>query len=276
MCDSTAQHNYEEGNQLFKCGDFVSAIRVYSTAISSITLKSNTNDQDLLKRLILNRAQCYLNQREYDFAVEDCSLAITLDSSCLKAYIRRAVAYENLGLFRKGLEDAEHAVSLQPCSSMTDTVSKLYSRLRNLARCDEKASAAEGRPDKMVTSKQTLRLNFLQSLSQYQFFGMPFQLRLCIGNEFGLWDRSYMSDASPISGGALGIETSSNPPENFTSSVSKVQKRKIIRVCAKMLSVDVSRSCEDSKLVPFESLVLSIREDSQDLGLDGKVAHVFI
>lgn len=269
---SAAKRHYEEGNQMFKRGDYVSAIQLYSTALNGITSKSNTEDQDLFKRLILNRAQCYLYQREFDFAAEDCSVAIALDSTCLKAYVRRAVACENLGHFRKGLADAEHAISLQP-GTMTDTIIKLHSRLRNLAASDEKASAAEGRPDKMVTTKQTLRLCFLQSLSQYQYFGEPFQLRLCIGNEFGLWDRSFMSAVSPTSGGDLSIE---KIPENQDPFASTVKEKKMISVCAEMLHFDVSRNYTDYKLWPFKSLILSIDEDSQNLGLDGKVVHYFL
>ena len=57
------------------------------------------------------------------------------------------------------------------------------------------------------------------------------------------------------------------------TSTSVVTEKKIINVCAEILHFDVGRSYTDCNLLPFKSLMLSIDEDSQNLGLDGKVIH---
>ena len=43
-----------------------------------------------------NRAACYLHQKEYESVIEDCTLSIEQAPDYVKAYIRRAQAYEAL------------------------------------------------------------------------------------------------------------------------------------------------------------------------------------
>lgn len=143
----SAESCYGEGNDRFRSGNFHSAIESYSAGINDYCCQKTRppdSSAELYFKMLLNRAQCYLNEREYASAVKDCTVLITLDSSCVKAYIRRALAYENLGNFRKGLSDIESAASLQPPACLMETIVKLSSRLRALAVCDEKAIAAEG------------------------------------------------------------------------------------------------------------------------------------
>ena len=261
-----AQFFYENGNQMFKSGDYPSAVESYSSAIDYCCLEQHnlTNLNPLLcQKLLLNRAQCYLNMREYTSAVKDCSLVLTLDSFCSKAYIRRAIAYENLGDFRKGLSDADSATRLRPPASLMEAIIKLSSRLRALVICDEKAIAAEGRPDRMVTDRQTLRLNFLESLPRKVSVGEPFLLRLCIGNEFGLWDRSFLSN----------VLSQSLPVVD--SKLSKVRANSIvapIKVCVQIifLKLNKNESDFDSRKEETPLVIMSKNEDFV-LGPDGKV-----
>jgi tetratricopeptide (TPR) repeat protein len=55
-----------------------------------------------------NRAACFLALNEYENAASDCSNAIDLDPTYLKAYMRRAMAYEQLEEYDRGLDDAQH------------------------------------------------------------------------------------------------------------------------------------------------------------------------
>ena len=274
-----AQFWYENGNQMFKNGDYLSAAESYSTAIDYCSRKQQhlpSCNPDLGQRILLNRAQCYLNMREYASAVKDCSLVLILDSSCLKAYIRRAMAYEALGNFREGLCDAQSAATLGPPVSLIETIVKLSSRLRALLICDERAIAAEGRPDRMVTDRQTLRLNFLETLPRNVTIGVPFLLRLCIGNEFGLWDRSFLSDVYTQSSISTNFKIKESDDLDLSSSLtSKITPSTIaesIKVCIQVIHLEVDRPDPNLKAVNTKRsfVILSNKEDNC-IGADGKV-----
>ena len=59
--------------------------------------------QQIRAVLFANRAACYLEMQSYKEAAKDCSNAIDMDSSYLKAWHRRSKAYE-------GLDDVDHAM----------------------------------------------------------------------------------------------------------------------------------------------------------------------
>lgn len=259
---------YLEGNELFKTGNFSIAVDVYSSGIHEIFDGLTTSELELQTKLLLNRAQCNLNMREYIGAVEDCSSVISIDSSCIKAFVRRAIAYENLGSFQKGLSDAEFATSLHPSASLLDTIVKLSSRLRALARCDAIALAAEGRPDRMVTDKQVLRLNFLRTIPRTAAVGVTFQARLCIGNEFGLWDRSFLTRNTNE---VQKNEIIGSHSADQTLSLSARSSSDKIRVRVTILQLDEDQIDVSPELSMFSSLTLDSKEENQIIGDDGKV-----
>jgi tetratricopeptide (TPR) repeat protein len=264
----SASQCYLEGNELFKTGNFPVAVEVYSNGIQDMFIGLATSELELQTKLLLNRAQCHLNMREYIGAVEDCSSVISIDSSCIKAYVRRAIAYENLGSFQKGLSDTEFATSLQPSASLLDTIVKLSSRLRTLLRCDAKAIAAEGRPDRMVTDKQVLRLNFLRPIPRTAAVGDAFQARLCIGNEFGLWDRSFLTKNDNELQNNVVIKSDS---VDQIMSPSVMNSSKKIRVCVSTIQLGEDQIEESLEKSMFSSLYLDSKEENQVVGDDGKV-----
>lgn len=264
----SATQCYLEGNELFKIGNFSAATETYSYAISERLNGLTLPEIELQTKLLLNRAQCHLNMREYIGAVEDCSRVISIDSSSIKAYVRRAIANENLGCFLKGILDAEFAISLHPSASLLETIVKLASRLRTLAKCDAKALAAEGRPDRMVTDKQVLRLNFLRPIPRMVALGETFQARLCIGNEFGLWDRSFLTKNTNEADNS-NIVISSSLDHLSPTSVLNISKK--IRVCVTIIQLDESQIDELSGKPLFSSLTLDSQEGNQIVGDDGKV-----
>ena len=65
-----------------------------------------------------NRAACQIALRDYDGAANDCSDAIDLDPTYLKAYMRRATAFEHLEEYDRGLQDAKHILeSIDPSNA---------------------------------------------------------------------------------------------------------------------------------------------------------------
>lgn len=63
--------------------------------------------QNVRAILYANRAACYLELHQYKEAVNDCSSAIDIDGSYLKAWHRRAKAYEGLDDMDRALKDVQ-------------------------------------------------------------------------------------------------------------------------------------------------------------------------
>ena len=62
--------------------------------------------------LFCNRAACHLEVQQYQEAVKDCSSAIDLDGEYLKAWHRRARAYEGLDDMDRALRDVQKVISI--------------------------------------------------------------------------------------------------------------------------------------------------------------------
>lgn len=189
---SDLTRHYEEGNQYFKCNDFEKAIIEYTNGLK---LVREDDECDLRLKLLLNRSQCYIQQRNFDVAIVDCSQALTVDNRSIKALMRRSIAYENLNEFNKALNDIETLLIVceQDNNHNSSIISKLLSsrrRLQKYVNNDELVSRNEGVPTSLVTSQQTLRLNVSDSPDQLMNYDTLYEFKLFIGNEFNLWDRN--------------------------------------------------------------------------------------
>jgi tetratricopeptide (TPR) repeat protein len=63
-----------------------------------------------------NRGQVFMNGGRFDRAIEDYSMAITLNPRYLEAFYNRGVAFDNLGRVEQAIADYEKAISLDPTS----------------------------------------------------------------------------------------------------------------------------------------------------------------
>jgi DnaJ homolog subfamily C member 7 len=112
------------GNEYYKGKDYFSAIDAYSRAIVL---------DPTAPLLLTNRAAAYLMLQKYKETISDCDKALQLDTSCSKAYFRKATALRNLGnlsdaiiMVEKGLEyDATNAIGKQELKSLKSLQSKL-------------------------------------------------------------------------------------------------------------------------------------------------------
>ncbi|KAM8871094.1 sperm-associated antigen 1-like isoform 2-T2 [Spinachia spinachia] len=93
-----------EGNLLFKNGQFADALEKYSQAIQGYT-DSGIDSPDDLCTLYSNRAACYLKDGNSQECIQDCTRALELQSFSLKPLLRRAMAYESLERYRKAYVD---------------------------------------------------------------------------------------------------------------------------------------------------------------------------
>ncbi|XP_077599796.1 sperm-associated antigen 1A-like [Stigmatopora nigra] len=93
-----------EGNHLFKHGQFGDALDKYSQTIDGCT-QAGSGDPEDLSILYSNRAACHLKVGNSPECIEDCTKALELQPFSLKALLRRAAAYESLERYRKAYVD---------------------------------------------------------------------------------------------------------------------------------------------------------------------------
>ncbi|XP_077446790.1 sperm-associated antigen 1A-like isoform X2 [Stigmatopora argus] len=93
-----------EGNHLFKHGQFGDALDKYSQTIDGCT-RADSGDPEDLSILYSNRAACHLKVGNSPDCIEDCTKALELQPFSLKALLRRAAAYESLERYRKAYVD---------------------------------------------------------------------------------------------------------------------------------------------------------------------------
>ncbi|XP_071378217.1 sperm-associated antigen 1A [Centroberyx affinis] len=93
-----------EGNHLFKHGQFGDAVEKYSQAIDGCTDAGIDSPEDL-GILHSNRAACYLKDGNSADCIQDCTRALELQPYSLKPLLRRAMAYESLERYRKAYVD---------------------------------------------------------------------------------------------------------------------------------------------------------------------------
>ncbi|CAL8286939.1 unnamed protein product [Merluccius merluccius] len=93
-----------EGNLLFKNGQFSDALGKYSQAITGFTDSGIDSPEDLCI-LYSNRAACYLKDGNSQECIQDCSRALELQPFSLKPLLRRAMAYDSLERYRKAYVD---------------------------------------------------------------------------------------------------------------------------------------------------------------------------
>jgi tetratricopeptide (TPR) repeat protein len=93
----------EEGNQLFREGKIVPAIKKYTEALKTAA------DSPLLYS---NRSACYLQQKQWKQAFEDARKACELDPSLVKGWYRQAVALRRMSHLREARAAIRKAVKV--------------------------------------------------------------------------------------------------------------------------------------------------------------------
>lgn len=99
----------EEGNAAFKAKDYRKAIDLWSQALSV-----DSKNKDVNSKILQNRAQAYINLKDYDSAVNDCNEALRLDPGYTKAQKMRAKAHGASGNWEKALQDYKSVAEVNP------------------------------------------------------------------------------------------------------------------------------------------------------------------
>uniref|UniRef100_A0A3P9B2M0 Sperm associated antigen 1a n=1 Tax=Maylandia zebra TaxID=106582 RepID=A0A3P9B2M0_9CICH len=100
-----------EGNHLFKHGQFGDALEKYTQAIEGCAEAGIDSPEDLCI-LYSNRAACYLKEGNSTDCIQDCNKALELQPYSLKPLLRRAMAYESLERYRKAYVDYKTVLQL--------------------------------------------------------------------------------------------------------------------------------------------------------------------
>ncbi|XP_067007935.1 dnaJ homolog subfamily C member 7 isoform X2 [Anabrus simplex] len=97
----------EEGNEAFKAGRFQEAYNLYTQSLKIDPHNISTN-----AKLYFNRATVCSKLGRQNEAVTDCSSALELDPNYLKALLRRAKCYMDLGEYEDAVRDYENAFKM--------------------------------------------------------------------------------------------------------------------------------------------------------------------
>eukprot|EP00667_Euglena_gracilis_P016590 EG_transcript_17363 len=115
------QREKDEGNALFKAGDYAEAIKHYFKAKGILTWtykfteaeKARWN-QEVGIPSMLNIAACHLKLQQWQSCVDHCYDILELQPANVKALFRRGQAYTGLGEYGKALKDLQAAADLAP------------------------------------------------------------------------------------------------------------------------------------------------------------------
>jgi DnaJ family protein C protein 7 len=99
----------EEGNNAFKAKDYRGAIDLWAQA-----LEVDPSNKDMNAKILGNRAQAYINLKEYDSAIQDCTEALRLDPGYIKAMKCRAKAYGKAGNWEEAIREYKSVAENSP------------------------------------------------------------------------------------------------------------------------------------------------------------------
>merc|ERR1719399_735821 len=104
------------GNKYFKEGQYEKAIGYYTEVVDGLTDRCTGEDRAILISSLNNRALCWMQQQNYHQVIADTSRSIGLDDSAanVKAYFRRATAFEGVEKYRSALSDIRVCTGAQP------------------------------------------------------------------------------------------------------------------------------------------------------------------
>lgn len=133
-----------KGNQKFKENNLKEAEEAYSFAlgvIEQLMLREKPRDIEwnaLAEKkipVLLNFAQCRLNQKDYYKVIEFCTEVISYDSDNLKAYYRRGKAHAGAWNIEKAQLDFDKCISLDP--TLEQSINKELKSLNEKVKLQE-------------------------------------------------------------------------------------------------------------------------------------------
>ncbi|XP_060529156.1 stress-induced-phosphoprotein 1 [Cylas formicarius] len=103
-----AEKEKEIGNELFKKGDYATAVKHYTEAI-----RRNPDDA----KLYSNRAACYTKLAAFDLGLRDCEKCVELDPKFIKGWIRKGHILQGMQQASKAIAAFQKAIEIDPNNS---------------------------------------------------------------------------------------------------------------------------------------------------------------
>ncbi|KAG6413099.1 hypothetical protein SASPL_125800 [Salvia splendens] len=120
-----------EGNLLFKDGLYEDALSKYGCAIQNAPVGDSSSE--IRSICHANSATCFFKLQKYEESVKECTKALELNPTYMKALLRRAEAREKLEQYEESITDMTKVIELDPAN---DQARRAIIRLKPLA--DEK------------------------------------------------------------------------------------------------------------------------------------------
>ncbi|OEL36756.1 Tetratricopeptide repeat protein 1 [Dichanthelium oligosanthes] len=109
---SQANDAKAEGNKLFGAGQYEEALSQYEMALQIAAELESA--EDIRSACHANRAVCFLKLGKHDETIKECTKALELNPSYLKALLRRAEAHEKLEHYDEAISDMKKVIELDP------------------------------------------------------------------------------------------------------------------------------------------------------------------
>ncbi|XP_021683850.1 uncharacterized protein LOC110667347 isoform X2 [Hevea brasiliensis] len=133
-----------EGNKLFGDGRYEEALLQYDAALKvALDMPSFVELRSICHA---NRAVCFLKLGKYEDTIKECTKALELNPSYMKALVRRGEAHEKLEHFEEAIADMKRILELDPSN---EQAKKAIRRLEPLA-----AEKREKMKEEMIGSTQ--------------------------------------------------------------------------------------------------------------------------
>ncbi|MQM19661.1 hypothetical protein Taro_052666 [Colocasia esculenta] len=122
----------EEGNVLYRAGKYEEALTKYGIALQCAP--DSPSSVEIRSMCHANCAICYSKLGRYDDTIKECTKALELNPSYLKALIRRGEAHEKLEHFDEAIADMKKIIELHPSDTQARReAEKAIQRLEPLA-----------------------------------------------------------------------------------------------------------------------------------------------
>lgn len=127
----------ESADEKYKGGMFEEAIALYGQCISQAG-----GDSELRMKALNNRSACYKQLSNFEATIEDTTAVLEIDPENIKAYIRRAQAFEAVERYKLALQDVKYVISLgittagqsnyTLCSQMQNRLQRVIQQMKNM------------------------------------------------------------------------------------------------------------------------------------------------
>ncbi|KAK6151535.1 hypothetical protein DH2020_014170 [Rehmannia glutinosa] len=117
-----------EGNSLFKVGQYEEALSKYEIAIQ--VAPDGPSSSEIRSMCHANRAACFSKLGNYEETIKECTKALELNPTYMKALLRRGEAREKLEQYEESIADLTKVLELDPSN---DQARRSIIRLKPLA-----------------------------------------------------------------------------------------------------------------------------------------------